>query len=61
LAANVLHDSRVHLIAAFALLDPLLACSALVVEGNDAFGRAAHVHYDESDARIKAPQDAIRR
>ena len=27
---------------AFALFDPLLACSALVVEGNNALGRAAH-------------------
>src|SRR5262245_2542281 len=36
-----------------ALLDPLLARPALVVEGNDAIGRAAHVRHDEADARIK--------
>src|SRR5262249_34348081 len=38
---------------AFALLDPLLACPALVVERNDALGRAAHVRHDEADARIQ--------
>src|SRR5262245_54827787 len=38
---------------AFALLDPLLAGSALVVESNDALGRAAHVRHDEADAGIK--------
>src|SRR5215472_13223333 len=38
---------------AFALLDPLLARPALVVEGNGALGRAAHVRHDEADARIK--------
>src|SRR5256884_5220907 len=38
---------------AFALLDPLLARPALVVESNDALGRAAHVRHDEADARIK--------
>src|SRR5215472_9415989 len=38
---------------AFALLDPLLASPALVVERNDALGRAAHVRHDEADARIK--------
>jgi hypothetical protein len=36
-----------------ALLDPLLARSALVVEGNDALGRAAQVRHDEADAGIK--------
>src|SRR6516165_10141804 len=38
---------------AFALLDPLLARPALVVESNDAPGRAAHVRNDEADAGIK--------
>src|SRR5262249_58668666 len=38
---------------AFALLDPLLARRALVVESNDALGRAAHVRHDEADAGIK--------
>jgi hypothetical protein len=51
LAANVRHDSRVHLILAF--LDPLLARAALVVERDHTLGRAAHVRHDEADARIK--------
>src|SRR5215472_7599734 len=38
---------------AFALLDPLLARPALVVESNDALGPAAHVRHDEADAGIK--------
>src|SRR5215813_13417537 len=38
---------------AFALLDPLLARPALVVESNDALGRAAHVRHDEADAGIE--------
>src|SRR5262249_25371096 len=38
---------------AFALLDPLLARPTLVVESNDALGRAAHVRRDEADAGIK--------
>src|SRR5262245_66003925 len=38
---------------AFALLDPLFARTALVVERNDALGRAAHVRHDEADAGIK--------
>jgi len=38
---------------AFALLDPLLARPALVVERNGALGRAAHVRHDEADAGIK--------
>ena len=38
---------------AFALLDPLLARPALVVESNYALGRAAHVRHDEADAGIK--------
>src|SRR5262249_2217694 len=38
---------------AFALLDPLLARPALVVECNDPLGRAAHVRHDEADAGIK--------
>jgi len=38
---------------AFALLDPLLARPAFVVESNDALGRAAHVRDDEADAGIK--------
>src|SRR5262249_41468845 len=37
----------------FALFDPLLARPALVVEGNDALGRAGHVGDDEPDARIE--------
>ncbi len=51
MAANVRHDSRVHLILAF--LDPLLARAALVVERDHTLGRAAHVRHDEADARIK--------
>jgi hypothetical protein len=31
----------------------LLGGAALVVEGDDALGRSAHVAYDEADARIK--------
>src|SRR5215471_21820240 len=38
---------------AFALLDPLLARPPLVVESNDALGRAAHIPHDEADAGIK--------
>src|SRR5262249_32810922 len=38
---------------AFALLDPLLARPALVVERDHALGRAAHVRHDEADAGIK--------
>ena len=38
---------------ALAFLDPLLARPALVVEGNDALGRAAHVRHDKADARIQ--------
>ena len=53
MAANVRHDSRVHLIAPVPSLDPLLARAALVVESNDALGRATHVRHDEADARIK--------
>jgi hypothetical protein len=52
LAANVRHDSRVHLIA-LALFDPLLARAALVVGRDHALGLAAHVRYDEADAGIK--------
>src|SRR5262249_45044516 len=36
-----------------ALLDPLLASAALVVERSDALGLAAHVRHDEADAGIK--------
>jgi hypothetical protein len=51
LAANVRHDSRVHLIAP---LPSLIHCShALVVESNDALGLAAHGRHDEAGARIK--------
>jgi hypothetical protein len=53
LAANVLHDSRVHLIAP---LPSLIYCShvpALIVEGDDPVGRARQVGDDETDARIK--------
>src|SRR5262245_3234362 len=38
---------------AFALLDPLLARATLVVDRDDALGRAAHVRHDEADAGIK--------
>src|SRR5499427_9470057 len=38
---------------AFALLDPFLTRPALVVESNDALGRAAHIRHDEADAGIK--------
>src|SRR6516162_3301465 len=51
--ANVRYDSRVHLIAP---LPSLIHCShvpSLVVESNDALGRAAHVRHDEADAGIK--------
>src|SRR5262245_13710620 len=34
---------------AFALLDPLLARPALVVESSDALGLAAHVRHDEAE------------
>ena len=34
-------------------LNPLLACAALVVEGDDALGRAAHVRHDEANTGIK--------
>ena len=40
LAANVRHDKSRPVDRAFALLDPLLARPALVVERNDALGRA---------------------
>ncbi len=36
-----------------AFLDPLLGGAALVLEGDDALGRAAHVGDDEANARIK--------
>jgi len=38
---------------ALAFLDPLFARPALIVESNDALGRAAHVRHDEADAGIK--------
>ena len=38
---------------ALALIDPLFARAALVVEGDDILGAARHVGDDESDARIK--------
>jgi hypothetical protein len=55
LAAEVRHDSRVHLIAPF---PSLIHCSAvrraaLVVEGHDALGRPRQISHDEPDARIK--------
>jgi hypothetical protein len=53
LAANEQHDSRVHLIAPLAFLDPLLARPALVVEGDDPLGRARQVGDDEANAGIK--------
>jgi len=42
---------------ALALLDPLLARAALVVERNHALGRPIHVRHDEPDAGIKLSQD----
>src|SRR5262245_35520897 len=36
-----------------AFLDPLLSRAALVVEGDDALGRAAHVGYDEAGSGLK--------
>jgi hypothetical protein len=53
LAVNVRHDSRVRLIAPLAFLDPLLACAALVVEGDDPLGQARQIGDDEADARIE--------
>ena len=53
MAANVRHDSRVHLIAPLPSLIHCSARAALVVEGDDPFGRAAHVRHDEADPRIK--------
>jgi hypothetical protein len=38
----------------------LLARPALVVESNDALGRAAHVRHDEADAGDKVLRDATR-
>lgn len=38
---------------AFALLDPLLACAALVVEGDDILRGSRHIRHDEADARIE--------
>jgi hypothetical protein len=35
------------------LLDPLLSCAALVVEGDDPLGRPRQVGHDEADARVK--------
>ncbi len=53
MAANVRHDSRVHLIAPLAYLDPLLGGATLVVESNDPFGGTAHVGHDKADPGIK--------
>ena len=47
------HDRRVHLIAPFALFDPLLAGAAVVVEGNDAFGRPRQVSDDKTTASAR--------
>ena len=47
-----------------AFLDPLLGSAGLVVEGDDPFGRAAHVGHDEADAGIKLtrmPLDSVPR
>ena len=52
MAAKVRHDSRV-LDRTLALLDPLLCCAALVVEGDDALGRPRQVGDDEADAGVK--------
>jgi hypothetical protein len=38
---------------ALALLDPLLARAALVVEANDVLGRPRHVGHDKPDARVE--------
>ena len=53
MAAKLRHDSRVHLIAPFPFLDPLLAGAALVVKGDDILGGPRHVRDDEADAWIK--------
>ncbi len=45
---------------ALALLDPLFAGSALVVESDDVLGGAAHVGHDEADARIAVYLNAPR-
>ena len=50
MAANVRHDP---LDRGFAILDPLLARPALVVEGDDILGGSRHVGDDEADARIE--------
>ena len=52
MAAKEWHDSRVH-DRPLALLDPLLARAALVVEDDDVLGAPRHVGNDEADARIK--------
>jgi hypothetical protein len=51
LAANVRHEQPRPLIAPLPSLI-LLGRAALVLEGNDALGRAAHVGDDEADADI---------
>src|ERR1700730_7055755 len=43
-----------------AFLDPLLACSALVVESNDALGRAAHVGDYKAETRIEITPESHR-
>jgi len=53
LAAKELQESRVQLIRPFALLDPLLAGSALVVEGDDVLGPPRHIGDDAADAGIE--------
>ena len=53
MAAKERHDSRVHLIAPLPSLIHCSAGAALVVEGDDAFGRPRQVGDDEADARIK--------
>jgi hypothetical protein len=48
------HDSRVPFDRALALLDPLLAGAAVVVEGHDALRRPRQVGDDEVDGRAQA-------
>jgi hypothetical protein len=41
---------------ALALLDPLFACAALVVERDDILGRPRYVGYDEAHTWISSPE-----
>ena len=53
MAAKVRHDSPSPLDRALALLDPLLRCAALVVEGDGTRGRPCQVGDNKADTRIK--------